>query len=197
MKSNLLYSVVNHLSSSNIILLLCSNKRSEANVHLRISNGVKHPHILFTLLSSCLFLSFLYLSDGIFFIFVKHPHILFPLLSSRLFLHPCRHQKSEKLHFPSSTFYILLNLYIYIFSDLPFTSATLCEGGANFRHFHRLKALSMNCIMDKFQYGGLRFRILHCLMNFLHFLPKRFCSNPVADFRVPRKIKYISVSFEL
>ena len=132
-----------------------------------------------------------------FFIFVKHPHILFPLLSSRLFLHPCRHQKSEKLHFPSSTFYILLNLYIYIFSDLPFTSATLCEGGANFRHFHRLKALSMNCIMDKFQYGGLRFRILHCLMNFLHFLPKRFCSNPVADFRVPRKIKYISVSFEL
>lgn len=167
MKSNLLYSVVNHLSSSNIILLLCSNKRSEANVHLRISNGVKHPHILF------------------------------PLLSSRLFLHPCRHQKSEKLHFPSSTFYILLNLYIYIFSDLPFTSATLCEGGDNFRHFHRLKALSMNCIMDKFQYGGLRFRILHCLMNFLHFLPKRFCSNPVADFRVPRKIKYISVSFEL
>ena len=71
MKSNLLYSVVNHLSSSNIILLLCSNKRSEANVHLRISNGVKHPHILFTLLSSCLFLSFLYLSDGIFFLYLS------------------------------------------------------------------------------------------------------------------------------
>lgn len=135
--------------------------------------------VFFLYLSSILISSFRYFQVASFFILVDIRKV-----KSYIF-HP--------LLFIFCLTYISTSFQIY-HSPPP---ATLCEGGANFRHFHRLKALSMNCIMDKFQYGGLRFRILHCLMNFLHFLPKRFCSNPVADFRVPRKIKYISVSFEL
>ena len=85
MKSNLLYSVVNHLFSSNHhpAPLLWQKERSKCSfADLQRSEASSYPlPVTFKLPLSFFFLS---LSE-FFFIFVKHPHILFPLLLSRIF----------------------------------------------------------------------------------------------------------------